>query len=153
MDEKEICGRFEAALDAFFENEAELLELDVHERTVAGYLAHRYLAPQFPNHRVDADYNKVGLAREPKRLELPKECRGGGYRIVVPDIIVHHRGTNDQNLLVVEIKMETNNIPRMCDEIKLVGYREQLQYRVGVLLDLPAGNGASDRPPALQWFR
>jgi hypothetical protein len=44
--------------------------------------------------------NRHGL--DPKDLDLPSGCRGGGRRRVFPDIVVHRRGTDKTNLLVIE---------------------------------------------------
>jgi hypothetical protein len=39
----------------------------------------------FPNRRVDAEYNRVGLDGSAKRLNLPLECGGENAR-VFPDM-------------------------------------------------------------------
>jgi hypothetical protein len=151
MEAEEIRARFEEAVADFMADQFQLLELDVNERAVGAVLAHLYVREVFPDHKVDAEYNRVGLEGDPKRLNLPEECGRPNGR-VFPDIIVHQRGHNEENLLVAELKMETNPEPRHCDHIKLQAFIDQLGYRVGVFLDLPAGPGARDRAPDFVWF-
>ncbi len=62
-------------------------------------IAHKlaeYLTPRFPKWDVDCEYNR--LFDEAKRLNIR-----GQVVHVIPDIIVHHRDTLD-NLLVIEAK-------------------------------------------------
>lgn len=153
MNDDDICRLFELGLGEFLSEQQELLEFDVNERAVSAVLAHRYVAPYFPDHAVEAEYNRVGIEREAKRLDLPEVCAGGGLKRVYPDIIVHRRGDNEQNLLIVEIKMSTNKEPRECDLAKVAAFREQLKYRIGVCVELPAGEGSAKLRPVLEWFR
>jgi hypothetical protein len=143
METDEIRARFEEALAEFMADQFQLLELDVNERAVGAVLAHLYVREVFPDHNVDAEYNRVGLDGLPKRLDLPPECGRLNGR-VYPDIIVHLRGHNDE--------MASNPQPRHCDHIKLQAYVDQLGYRVGVFVDLPSGDGARDRAPSIMWF-
>ncbi|MER9071794.1 hypothetical protein NKH80_03055 [Mesorhizobium sp. M0904] len=152
MEIDEILGRFEKGLGLFLDEQAQLLELDVNERAIGTVLAHLYLRPLFPDHRVDAEYNRVGLDGSAKRLNLPAEC-GGENKRVFPDIVVHRRGANEENILVVEIKMTTNTQARRCDLVKLEAFREQLHYQVGVFIDLPAGKDVGKKDVAFTWFR
>lgn len=151
METNEIKARFQEALAAFMADQSQLLELDVNERAVGAVLAHLYVREAFPEHNVDAEYNRIGLDGLPKRLSLPLECGRPNGR-VYPDIIVHLRGHNDENLLVAELKMASNLQPRHCDHIKLQAYVDQLGYRVGAFVELPSGEGAGDHAPALVWF-
>lgn len=151
MEPDEIKGRFEKAVQLFMAEQDELLKLRVNERAVGATLAHLYVRELFPDHRVDAEYNRVGYDGSPKRLNLSAEC-GGENTIVYPDIVVHHRGINDENLLAVEIKLSTNTQSRDCDLAKLIGYREQLHYRVGGFVELPAGRHLGKRGVLIHWI-
>ncbi|WP_095203525.1 hypothetical protein [Mesorhizobium carmichaelinearum] len=152
MNDDEICVHFEAGLRDFLAADMRLVEFDADERAVGARLA-RFVAPYFEGFDTDSDYNRRGPDLDPKYLNLPAECRGGGRRRVKPDLIVHHRGDDTTNILVGEIKMETNNEPRDCDLIRVSAFRAQLYYRVGFFLELPAGRGAADRAHAITWFR
>lgn len=54
-------------------------------------------------------------------------------RTVYPDIIIHHRGTDD-NLVVIEIKKTTSQEANDFDRRKLLAFREQLRYCHAVAL-------------------
>lgn len=108
------------------------------------------MAPLFPDHNVDVEYNRHGL--DPKDLDLPPDCRGGGEKLIVPDVIVHRRGHGDDNVLVVEVKKDTNRESRACDRAKILGMKRYFRYRWGVLLELPAGPGAGNRQPREEWL-
>lgn len=147
MEIEDIQARFEKAVELFMDDQSQLLELNANERAIGATLAHLFVREMFPDHRVDAEYNRVGLDGSAKRLNLPMECGGENAR-VFPDIVVHRRGDNQENILAVEIKLTTNRQPRRCDLIKLEAFRERLQYRVGVFLELPAGKDLDKRMPA-----
>lgn len=136
------------ALRLLFANDAFLLEANVAERAIAAKLA-GYLEQYFPAHQVDVEYNRHGL--DSKMIELPENCRGGGRKLIYPDIIVHQRGNDDENLLVIQVKKETNREPRACDHSIIVAMKEVFRYRQGLLLELPAGAGAAARVPQLEW--
>ncbi len=137
------------ALQSLFSDEGFLLEADVAERAIAARLA-AYLAPHFPKHQVDVEYNRHGL--EPKVVHLPAHCRGGGEKRIFPDVIVHQRGHDNENLLVIQIKKETNHEPRGCDRAVIEAMKREFQYRRGLLMDLPAGAGAMGRKAKLEWL-
>jgi hypothetical protein len=76
---------------------------------------------------VDVEYNRH--IDDPKRLQLPRrdalddEVRA---TTVFPDIVVHLRGTDDHNLLVLEVKKPGESLE--YDERKLRAFREELSY-------------------------
>jgi hypothetical protein len=148
MMQTDIRGRFEKALSQLLSDDLDLLERNAAERAIGGRLA-AHLAVLFPEHNVDVEYDRHGL--EPKAVELPPLCRGGGLRRVIPDIVVHRRGIDSENILVIELKRETNREPRDCDRAKLRALREQLSYQEAVFVDLPAGFRAKDRTVTVEW--
>jgi hypothetical protein len=148
MVQKDIRKRFEKALGHMLSDDIDLLERNAAERAIGGRLA-AHLSVLFPDHNVDVEYDRHGL--KPKAVELPPFCRGGGRKRVIPDIVVHRRGIDTENLLVVELKKETNREPRDCDRAKLRALREQLGYQAAVFVDLPAGSGAKGRAVTVEW--
>jgi len=144
----DIRRRFEKALNQLLSDDIDLLERNAAERAIGGRLA-AHLAVLFPEHNVDVEYDRHGL--EPQAVELPPYCRGGGRKRVIPDIVVHQRGIDDENLLVVELKKETNRESRDCDRAKLHALRDQLRYQAAVFIDLPAGPEAKDRAVRAEW--
>lgn len=148
MDKGEIEHKLNEALRLFFQQDGDLLERDAAERTMGASLAAK-MAPFFSQYNVDVEYNLHGL--DPKMVELPAICRGGGRRRIIPDIVVHRRGHDGENLLAVEIKKETNRESRSCDLAKLEAMRRELNYGAGVLIELPTGPGALGRSTRLHW--
>jgi len=137
------------ALRLLFANDGFLLEADVAERAIAARLA-TYMSAHFRDHQVDVEYNRHGLV--PKEVGLPESCRGGGRKRIFPDVIVHQRGHDDENLLVIQIKKETNREPRECDRAVIEAMKREFRYRRGLLIDLPAGPGATGRDTKLEWL-
>lgn len=140
--------RVAAALEALLINDHALLERDVAERAICSRIA-LYLEGHFPSLAVDVEYNRRGI--DPKRLLGIEECGGNRAALVYPDIIVHRRGDDQENLLVVEVKKSTNATSRDCDRAKLAGFVEELGYRYAVLVDLPTG-ARSGEPPTFEWI-
>lgn len=134
------------AVEELFAKDAFLLEADVAERTVAARLA-VYLEPHFPQHHVNVEYNRHGL--HPKRLKLPAY---GGEKLILPDVVVHRQGHDENNLLVIQVKKETNNESREYDHAVITGMKQDYGYMWGVLIDLPAGPGATNRKAHLEWL-
>lgn len=95
MNQHQVKARVRRALRSLFVNDRALLERNAAERAIAARLA-VHLAPLFPSHDVDVEYNRQGL--DPKDVTFPPNCRGGGKKLIVPEIIVHHRGTDKDNL-------------------------------------------------------
>lgn len=94
-----------AALDMLYENDVYLFSREVHERTIVFRFGH-YLqnimdeSADLKEYNLDFEYNRNG--RQPKRI--PGRSRNGAY----PDLIVHKRGSNTYNILVMEFKTYWN---------------------------------------------
>ena len=149
MNEPEIRARVRRAVRTLFVRDVALLERDAAERAIAARLA-VHLASVFRDHHVDVEYNRHGL--DPKEVRLPPSCRGGGKRLIVPDIVVHHRGHDGDNLLVVELKKRSNHESRVCDRAKIVAMKRELGYQCGVLIVLPAGGEAKGGKADEEWL-
>jgi hypothetical protein len=137
------------ALKNLFARDNELLERNVAERAIAAKLA-GYLAQRFRRHDVDVEYNRHGI--DPKDVDLPRSCRDRKNALIVPDIIVHRRGTDTENLLVIEIKKGTNRESRDCDRAKIIAMKRELGYQHGALIVLPAGEGTKKQDLGEEWF-
>lgn len=134
------------AVDQLFAKDGFLLEANAGERTIVGRLV-AYLEPHFPDHHINVDYNRHGL--HPKRLDLPAY---GGEKLIVPDVVVHRQGHDENNLLVIQVKKETNNESRDYDRAVIAGMKRDYGYVWGVLIDLPAGPGATKRKARFEWL-
>lgn len=122
------------ALSTLFDRDGKLLEIGAAERTIAARIAN-YLRPHFEGSDIDVDYNRMNDA--PKTVaydELPE--------LVYPDIIVHVKGDNSANVLVIELKKDTNREPKERDIRKLLAYRRELEYRHALFLRLGTGKSS-----------
>ncbi len=115
------------ALELLLRLDAYLFETDVNERSISHKFV-SYLQEEFKGWDVDCEYNRDH--HDPKILNLPGisslEVRPDDVqaKTVYPDIIVHHRGTED-NLLVIEIKKANNPESIDFDMLELKEYKEQ----------------------------
>lgn len=143
MERGEIEERVVRSVEQLLRQDRYLLERDVNERSITHRLA-VHLSQAFAGWDVDCEYNRDGS--DPKRLDLPRKtdiASDDEYATTVfPDVIVHHRGT-DENLVVVEAKKTTNPDDGEWDRRKLQAFRssEQLAYRATVFLLLKTRKG------------
>ena len=135
MKATEVRARVTEAVSLLNARDRYLLENDLSERCIASRLA-MYLQSLFTDHMVDVEYNRAGDI--PKRLNLPDECANfrdtDGRSLVVPDIIVHTRGPEGPNLLVLELKKSTNREGSECDRKRVPAFVSQLGYMCGALV-------------------
>ncbi len=122
------------AISKLFERDRKLLTLDAAERTVAAQIAN-YLRPHFKALDIDVDYNRMGDV--PKTVAYDEKPER-----VYPDIIVHVRGDNTANVLVIELKKDTNREMKDRDIRKLRAYRRELEYRHALFLRIGTGESA-----------
>lgn len=93
------------ALDELYNRDIYLLAHGVHERAIVFRFGH-YLQNLMDNvkelcfYNLDFEYNRNGLFAK----RIPCRPRNGAY----PDLIIHRRGTNDHNLLMMEFKSYWN---------------------------------------------
>lgn len=134
ISDDEIKSCFFIALDQLFKNDAFLFESRANERSIAHKLA-EYLQQQFNGWHVDCEYNRHGL--NPKRIPGIESCEvEKSSKLVLPDIIIHHRDTDD-NLIVVEIKSRKNKEGDECDNAKLIAFTNQngdYKYQIGLFI-------------------
>ncbi len=138
----ELTAAVNAALFRLYQRDMSLIDREVNERSVAFrfglYFTETIRETSFYTDNdltIDFDYNRnIG---EVKRMEGFSRTHG-----VYPDIILHHRGFNDKNILVIEFKgfWNNNNGERHRDFRKLVEFthpqRNDYQYGLGVFVDL-----------------
>ncbi len=96
------------------------------------------------------EYNRHGL--DPKAITLPPACRRGARGLVVPDLVIHQRGSDQANLLVLEVKKQSDQSPAQCDHAKVSGLMKEFGYKFGALLRIPVGEGAHDDAAEWQWL-
>ncbi len=144
----EIKQKIRRSLRQLQQSDKYLLNINASERSITHILA-IYLKKEFTDLDVDCEYNREG--DKPKKYqEIVNEINCIGIRVddieartAFPDIIVHKRGNNDDNLLVIEVKKLSGN-PNPIDSIdeqKLRAFldKDQLDYKYGLGLQIPVG--------------
>lgn len=97
------------------------------------------LKNHFPEYKVDTEYNRNMY--EPKYLK-------GFIRGVYPDLIIHKRGSNEDNLIVFEFKTWWNlNSQNDMEKIKqFTDENGEYKYKYGLLVTL------DKEKPILKWI-
>ncbi|UCG76652.1 MAG: hypothetical protein JSV95_04985 [Gemmatimonadota bacterium] len=149
--DREVRSRVETALRQLSVLDRHLLAHDANERA----LRHRFavhIERHFDHWDVDCEYDL--FTADPARLtELERGlviavigkplARDTFGLSVFPDIIVHHRKTDD-NLLAIEVRKSTSPIPIEVDRAKLALWKEEpLAFRYACLVRLETGEGGA----------
>lgn len=123
---KTVKQRVNIARTIFLSNHSDLLKRRASERAITHKFAEA-LQIVFPEWHVDCEYNRD--ADIPKRISLPENPA----KTVYPDVVVHHRGTAE-NLLIIEAKLSNASQAEIdYDHRKLTAYLSgRLRYRYGL---------------------
>ncbi len=122
-----LAGLIAEALQALLREDGTLLVRDVNEKAITARLAD-HVRHRCSDWDVDAEYNRDG--------QHVKKANGD---IVIPDVIVHRRGT-PENLLVIEVKKSNTAEPDQNDLEKLAAFRNShLAYRHALFVKLTVG--------------
>lgn len=149
MDEEAIREIVTSSIATLLKEEAAIMQFDIGERTICACLA-AILKRHFDEHSVHVEYNRRGI--DPKAIELPDADGALTTARVYPDIIVHHPGNDDANLLVVEVKKSTNPVVDDLDIAKLQRIKHQIGYEHAVFLRLPTGENADPDDLRIVWI-
>lgn len=119
---------------------------DLHERTITHKIA-EYLQPLFHEWNVDLEYNRDGHNTKRVNLNQVPDASWDAGSNVFPDIIVHHRGNNENNLLIIEAKKrhQFNSAIDKHDRRKIQAFSTGLDYLCGAALNLRIGDGEGER--------
>ena len=128
--DKEINGKLKTSLDLLYQHDLFLLEKDLAETSISHRLA-LYLQQTFDAWHVDCEYNRD--------LDNPKRLNND---LVLPDIIIHRRGTRDNLAVILIKKMSRTPKVKQDDLNKLKKYKEQKGYLYAVFLEI--GTGSKD---------
>ncbi len=127
--ELELQQKVQKAIKRLLIQDSYLLERDVNERSISHKLA-SYLQSEFGEEwDVDCEYNRDHNIRKELIISSKAvEIDDTNAKTVFPDVIVHHRDTND-NLLVIEMKKASNSREMDFDLQKLQAFkRERYHY-------------------------
>ena len=114
-----------ASILKLLDKDSELLDRDSHEVSLSSKLG-SYLQQEFPN--VDCEYNRHG--------NKVKTLHG---EIIRPDILVHERGSDNHNLLVIEMK-KTNRPDDDIETLKDMTLKDgEYHYSYGLFISFQHG--------------
>jgi hypothetical protein len=156
MDIAEAANRIDSAIHKLIEEEFDILKRGLNELNLNAHLA-KYLMPLFGQYDVDPEYNgDIFKPNDRKALNIArnrmvkigiKPNEVNNYQLT-PDIIIHKRNSNEQNLVVLEIKKDSNSQKNKdFDLLKLehltIDYLgNHYNYRLGVALIFGTQNNA-----------
>jgi len=144
----------EKAVKVLLEEDKSLLDKGAHEQAITHRIA-VYVEKEFndSNLNFDCEYNKH---LEKSKMFLSsgpschcKSCRKlkEGDKLFRPDIIVHKRGTDAHNLIVVEVKKGETFCKFDTEKIiALTTKSDEYKYQVGLCLSF------SNNQPKYEWF-
>ena len=133
MERNEIINKIQTAYMQLLARDRHLLNADANERSITHKLA-EYLQLEFKEWDVDCEYNRDGI--DTKRLHSLERSINSNDT-VFPDIIVHHRGENE-NLIVIEAK-KSNYSGKNEDDKKLKAFKKDLGYKYAFKVTFPLG--------------
>lgn len=142
MNKNDIEHIINYAIKKLIDNDSILISLNVSERALMFHLA-RYIREVTPlNLDVDCEYNrhlsdKKNLFFLKNKLEFEDEYK------VYPDILIHQRNSDMQNVLVVEIKKHGEDIE--SDTRKLKAFKEE-PYSYCFAIQITIGSEFSQHP-------
>ena len=138
LSSQDLHKKVKKALKQFFHEDVDLLCLTVNERSITHKIA-EHLQREFKDLKVDCEYNRHGS--ETKTLPVKSQTTSSACldaTTVYPDIIVHRRGCDSNNLLVIEVK-KSNGGDANRDKCKLQKFTEpngEYEYKLGLFLEI-----------------
>jgi len=126
-----IKRRIQHCIDKIYENDSDLFDRNNYEVTISSKLA-QYLFIEFKEYDVDCEYDKH--KNNGKEIEIDNQIRERR-----PDVLIHKRGNDNNNLVVIEIKKSTSSGNRQLDYKKLKSMTLQTgeyRYKIGIFINL-----------------
>jgi hypothetical protein len=117
MNIEKILENLHAGISVLLDKEAENLKRGLNELNISTHLAF-HLKPYFTDYDVDPEYNgDINKPNDRKAIEIARNRillvgrrsnNNNNYKFS-PDIIIHKRKTNINNLLVIEVKKDIHS--------------------------------------------
>lgn len=144
MTKPEVKNILDIAKKRFLKNDTYLLSIEANERSITHKFAECLQSILGCAWQVDCEYNRYGT--DPKIIEEIEQIVGKETttsetktKTVFPDIIIHRRGRNGPNLLVIEAKKDATETESNKDKEKLLKIKQQYDYTFAVFLDFKTG--------------
>lgn len=147
MNDKYIIELVLKALNDLIQIDSFLIRNNLNEPCISHRLA-CHLMSYFQEFDIDCEYNlKTDPDIERKRIHYIEEHLGENINeaFVIPDIIIHKRGTNENNLCILELKKHRNRVGFQYDRVKLQAYTHDfygnnLNYQIGFFVIVDTDN-------------
>lgn len=144
MTKKQIKNILRQAINRFLENEQHLLSVAVNERSLTHKFAEYLQIILGCAWDIDCEYNRYG--EDSKILDEVKSIVGDNTKTyetksktVYPDIVVHKRGPDGPNLIVLEAKKDPTSQEKSDDKKKLRKIKEKYHYDFAIFLTFRVG--------------
>lgn len=138
----DIKNRVIRAVEKLCMWDVHLLRVNSSEQSITHRLG-VYMQGEFPAWHVDCEYNRVGT--EPKTHAGEKKPK-----LVIPDVVVHHRNEVD-NLLAIEVKKHGDRRGHADDLSRLKEFRNSLAFQYQYTLFLALRTGGPHNSGAEYW--
>lgn len=147
MPEHPLASIALRCIQHLLEQDLELFTLGAHEQAISGRLA-GYIQRECALSTVDTEYNRHALLI--KKANLPS-----GRKRVVPDIVVHSRGTDVGNELVIELKVsgrgDDSDRQHAHEKLNAFVHGDEFRYELGLYVELGLEDGAA-RVIDMAWY-
>lgn len=126
------------ALQSFLGEDITLLTVNASERSISHKFA-EHLQQVFTDKTVDCEYNRLGERPKTLRRNLFEDIKEDDQdaKTVFPDIVIHKRGVQTDNILVIEIKKSNSGVSNDKDMTKLKAFtdsRGDYRYKLGLFI-------------------
>ena len=149
MNEEEVQQAVISALERVIEEDRDLLRFDVNERSITHCLGMYLQEAVSDPWDVDVEYNRIGEEDDVTK-RLPEEMlQGETQGTVYPDVIIHQRGSEEDNLLVIEAKKSGNSSDG--DRQKIRAYQQHLDYDYGLFVRFDTGPDFEEPGYSCEW--
>lgn len=119
------------ALKKVYENDLHLITAKVNERNIvfkfATYFQEIIKSTEYNKYNIDIEYNRAGYTKK----STPSKPNG-----IIPDLIIHKRGSNTDNILVLEFKTDWNRNQEKDEKkiIELMDKSGNYKYKYGATI-------------------
>ena len=138
-NEKILISVVQKTLDDVYINESYLLQMDSSERSIVFQFGRYFIKNlenyiEFRDYSVDYEYNREGYDIKQCKKVINKDEK----QRIFPDIILHERGTNGNNIIAIEFKKSSNKVRekdyhKLCE---LTDSNYKFKYNVGLFIIL-----------------
>ncbi|WP_436872162.1 hypothetical protein [Acinetobacter haemolyticus] len=133
----------QAAKCELYDKEYKLFSMSGNELSVVfrfGFYLNKLIEDKFPNAEIvlDAEYNKHG--DDPKKINSKRNKDIESEHGIRPDLVLHQRGTDKNNILIIECKRDESNNSIDFEKLGLMTASQTLakynyQYKYGCYIN------------------